>query len=245
PAAPSAAQRGGEPIPAGDGGPPSSSSPGEDGEPSQPGIVPPTGVQPPPPETKVRRVPFKHEEERAFKAYAGYLLPNPRHIKRLLNTYRLIRSLAEDDPDLLENPRHLIKWLILSSQWPFTVQRMAWGYQIGFESTNMRARRDALPDDQAKDLAQSPLLRKLYWYRMGNPNMRGDDSLADLPREAAVRRSQLDANNDILLHLIDNETLEDAIDETLLRKLRRYATAFHPAIDESAWELIVADLESK
>lgn len=58
-------------------------------------------------------------EVAAFGNFAKYLSPNPRRMKRIVNVYRvarlLPRSLTEDQR------RKLIKWVILSEQWPLRV----------------------------------------------------------------------------------------------------------------------------
>ena len=67
-------------------------------------------------------VPFTSDEQQAFELFADYLRPNPRHLKRLINLYRLIRTLgsAEREPLVLERPAAVLRWLIMWSQWPYT-----------------------------------------------------------------------------------------------------------------------------
>ncbi len=56
------------------------------------------------------------------------LRPNPRHVKRLINVHRLVRSPAEartaaSDSDayvVLSNPNATIRWLTITAQWPYT-----------------------------------------------------------------------------------------------------------------------------
>lgn len=64
---------------------------------------------------------FVELQWRAFDDFKSYLSRNPRRIKRIVNIYRLVHLLSEDI--VIQNPRRLIKWIILCEQWPF---RMAW-----------------------------------------------------------------------------------------------------------------------
>lgn len=73
------------------------------------------------PEQLKIEVTFTQVEQNAFATAAKYLSPNPRRIKRIVNIYRLARLLV---PNLSnENRTLLIKWVILSEQWPF---RISW-----------------------------------------------------------------------------------------------------------------------
>jgi len=64
---------------------------------------------------------FVAEQHKAFNDFKSFLSRNPRRVKRIVNIYRLVHLLSEDV--VLQNPRLLIKWIILCEQWPF---RMAW-----------------------------------------------------------------------------------------------------------------------
>lgn len=86
-----------------------------------------SAVEKPSPPGPARSVdPFTYREYQAFKALVPYLRPNPRHIKRLINVYRLVRSLAQlkDEKRVLDNPEATILVLLLCAQWPYTLQRM-------------------------------------------------------------------------------------------------------------------------
>lgn len=65
-------------------------------------------------------VPFTINERRAFRSIEEYLNPNPRHIKRLVNIYRLVRTLAlkRGLPIMSEHPEKVVLWLLLNQQWP-------------------------------------------------------------------------------------------------------------------------------
>ena len=69
---------------------------------------------------------FTKEETEAFAAITAYLRPNPRHLKRLVNVYRLVRAVAERraEPVVIEAPARTIRWLALCAQWPYTMRAM-------------------------------------------------------------------------------------------------------------------------
>lgn len=66
-------------------------------------------------------VALSKEEREAIKVYTADLIPNPRRIKRIVNTYRFARLLVPNFND--EQRAKLIRWIILTEQWPF---RTAW-----------------------------------------------------------------------------------------------------------------------
>lgn len=68
-------------------------------------------------------IPFQDTEHEAFARFAreGGLMHNPRRVKRIVNIYRIARILAGDLTS--ETREKLIKWVIISEQWPF---RAAW-----------------------------------------------------------------------------------------------------------------------
>jgi hypothetical protein len=69
---------------------------------------------------------FSEEELTAFQSLSRYIKPNPRYIKRLINVYRLVRTLAEyrGDQIVLQNPKKTIQWLMIAGQWPYTTHVM-------------------------------------------------------------------------------------------------------------------------
>ena len=72
------------------------------------------------------RVAFTYDELKAFQDVASFLRPNPRHIKRLVNVYRLVRSLAvaKNERAILDKPAATICWLVMCAQWPYTSHAM-------------------------------------------------------------------------------------------------------------------------
>jgi tyrosinase len=71
---------------------------------------------------EAQKTPFASDELQAFVGVAPYLRPNPRHIKRLINTYRLVRTLAQhaSEQTVLEHRTSVIHWLAVSAQWPYS-----------------------------------------------------------------------------------------------------------------------------
>ncbi|MBT3368993.1 MAG: hypothetical protein HN416_17760, partial [Nitrospina sp.] len=67
--------------------------------------------------------PFDEAELQAFENYSPFLSPNPRRAKRIVNVYRIARQLKSNLGALAPEAPTLIKWMILSEQWPF---RVAW-----------------------------------------------------------------------------------------------------------------------
>lgn len=75
---------------------------------------------------------FDIKDVSLMKSFSGYLAPNPRKIKRIVNIFRAVRLLALDS--LRMNPddsaimqKRLLLWIILIEQWPV---RMAWLLQV-------------------------------------------------------------------------------------------------------------------
>src|SRR5262249_15446210 len=99
----------------------------ETGQPSPPAAtLQGAGSRPALVETAEERVAFTDEEIAAFEELATFLEPNPRHLKRIVNVYRLVRSLAmvRNERFVLEDPAGTIRLLALAAQWPFTLSAM-------------------------------------------------------------------------------------------------------------------------
>lgn len=71
-------------------------------------------------------VDFTYDEFAAFERFVPYLRPNPRHLKRLVNVYRLVRALAraQDERLILDRPAVTIRWLVMWAQWPYASSAM-------------------------------------------------------------------------------------------------------------------------
>jgi hypothetical protein len=154
---------------------------------------------------------FSQAEIEAFRNLSRYLFKNPRHIKRLINTYSLIRMLAAraSEGTLITNaPEATLKWLILSSQWPLTAQVMLQSFQD--EIQNLRAGEQLANDDDA--------LGRLY----EKANQRISSS-AELQKE----RSKLDGDPILLKRLIGDGVR--VLTSKQLELFQVYSINFNPA----------------
>jgi KAP family P-loop domain/CHAT domain len=154
-------------------------------------------------------VPFTWAELQAFETLAPLLRPNPRHLKRLVNVYRLVRSLARarDDDVILGNPAQTIRWLVLWGQWPYTAHAMLrrledlldqWGSEIG------------------DDAPEGDPLRHLHEAILPELDPETRDRLDDETRKLQV-----------LLTVGDGGLTWDE-----LRRIRKYTVNFNPAVEE-------------
>ncbi|HJQ02669.1 MAG TPA: P-loop NTPase fold protein [Jatrophihabitans sp.] len=162
-------------------------------------------------ERKLRRsampeVLFTMDEQRAFELFVPYLRPNPRHLKRLINVYRLVRSLglAEQEPLMVEQPAAVLRWLIMWAQWPLT------------SSIMLRRLEDAAFSSEAGD----PLLDLL------DKAEKAIDS-SETDRKARADRDDDPAKLRGLLNVADCALSLDGI-----RRIRRYTVNFNPAVEE-------------
>lgn len=77
--------------------------------------------------TASHRISFTTSEIEAFQNLAPFMRRNPRHIKRLVNFYRLVRKLTEQQGEehlILDNPVAVISWVVICSQWPYSTNSM-------------------------------------------------------------------------------------------------------------------------
>ena len=140
---------------------------------------------------------------------------NPRHIKRLVNTFSLIRLLARSAPEsetILTAPETTLRWLIISSQWPVTAQVMLEEFD---NELQLRRVEQTLPDDD-------DALKRLYEKAKARFSDEANKALC-------AERDRLDS---------DPDTLENCIYANLgtltskrLDILRAYAINFNPAED--------------
>lgn len=155
---------------------------------------------------------FDPKETEAFYLLSKYLYRNPRHIKRLVNTFSLIRMLVShssriEDALVLNAPETMLKWLILSSQWPLTAQIMLYE----FENEVQASPYTPLPED---DDALTRLYEKAMRRLAANPDLRKE-------------RDRLDYDPDMLENLIrDGMTI---MTSRQLDLLRAFAINFNPA----------------
>ena len=157
-------------------------------------------------------VAFEYAEYEAFQAMTPYLRPNPRHIKRLVHVYRLVRSLAALKGDALvsENPRETIRWLMVAGQWPYTANSMLREF-----SGMLDEWRDEIPDTAPSG---DPLRHLLE---------------AVTPTLSVDRQRTLDDDPQLLRDLVEADD-DGALSWEQLRALRAYTVNFNPAVEEHA-----------
>jgi Cdc6-like AAA superfamily ATPase len=148
---------------------------------------------------------FSYEELQAFRNLTPFLKPNPRHLKRLVNIYRLIRALAIRSGSILQQkPGPTICWVILCAQWPYTAYLMLSCFEDLMREAN---------DESLK--TQNPLP---YLLTM-------TDKRIDL-----LQQKMLDHDPALLFRLV-NEAVEARMSWDDLRLIRRYTINFNPAIE--------------
>jgi KAP family P-loop domain len=155
-------------------------------------------------------VPFTYAEQEAFELFADYLRPNPRHLKRLVNVYRLVRSLARAQQErlILERPAATIRWLIMWSQWPYASLAMLERFEQLLDSRD---------DESSDNVPDSDVMLHLLDHveRAG----------LDPPT-----RERLDDDADELRKLLSVEGCGLTWDE--IRRIRRFTVNFNPAVEE-------------
>jgi hypothetical protein len=88
-----------------------------------------SGAAPEPPpatEEPASEALFEAVEVDGFRSLAPYIRSNPRHIKRLINVYRMVRTLAIGSgvDAILEDRELTIAWIVICAQWPYSVGAM-------------------------------------------------------------------------------------------------------------------------
>ncbi len=154
-------------------------------------------------------VPFTYTELQAFEAVTPFLRRNPRHLKRLINVYRLVRALArsKDDNLILTNPALTIRWLVMWSQWPCTAYTMLELYDKLFEQWG-----DKIEDHTTKGDPLPYLFNEATRWLGKETYDRFDDEHAKLGHLLAVTDSSL--------------TWED------LRRIQKYTVNLNPAVED-------------
>jgi hypothetical protein len=155
---------------------------------------------------------FTPAELEAFHLLSDYFLKNPRHIKRLINTYSLIRILAGRTPDgslVLKDPEATLKWLIINSQWPLTAQLMMEQFSLNKQTLKPG---EPLAED---DSVLPELLVKVQ------SSLEGDKTLLE-------RRDSLDGSPGELENLVQAGR---PLSSKQLDLLRTYSINFNPAIE--------------
>ncbi len=162
------------------------------------------------------QVAFTYDELKAFQGVAKFLRPNPRHLKRLVNVYRLVRSLAaaKNERAILDKPAATICWLVMCAQWPYTSHAMLW-WQFDKKLEEWGGSiPDAAPDGD-------PLLYLL-------------DQVSS--RLSIKEQRELDFDDPkSLRELLEREGERLTWDE--VRRIRQYTVNFNPAVEREIWEL--------
>ena len=163
-------------------------------------------IEPPVNRSPSTHIPFTYPELDAFQSLVGFLRPNPRHMKRLINVYSFARTLAKYKKQnaILDNPNTMIFWLVICGQWPYTMHAMLRHFdkisKNGIES---------LPD-------KNPLIYLL------------EEALKS-PQFSHDTQVKLDYDLDKLDQLLHEKgTL---LSWSQLRDLRQYTINFNPAIE--------------
>jgi hypothetical protein len=175
--------------------------------------TPPEPTPPPPGELQAgKSVPFTPDELKAFEDVASFLRPNPRHLKRLVNVYRLVRSLAaaKDERAILDKPAATIRLLVMCAQWPYTSYAMLSRFGEKLEEWDGRIPNEARAGD--------PLLYLL-----------GEVSPRLLSEEHRKLQRKFDEPPESLQHLLELEGGELTWQE--LQRVRQYTVNFNPAVE--------------
>jgi Cdc6-like AAA superfamily ATPase len=151
---------------------------------------------------------FTTEEIEAFQAFSHFLRPNPRHLKRLVNVYRLVRTLAEYESDdvILRNSVVAIHWLIMCGQWPYTANLM-----LQYFDNIIEQQKDGLIDLPQVDNSLIYLLEKVS------------------PQILKDKQMRIDYDPDLLVKFLQAQ--KTCLKWEELEKIRQYTVNFNPAIE--------------
>lgn len=160
----------------------------------------PAGERPP--------VPFTWGEYRAFETLTPYLRHNPRRLKRLVNVYRLVRTLAarEGNSIVYNDPLATIRWLALADQWPYTASAILHKFE-------------SLLDEWDEELSKAPAVDPLTYL-----------SEEIKPVLSTEKQRVLDDDAEVLKELV--ECPDGRLSWEQLVAMRRYTVNFNPAIEE-------------
>jgi Cdc6-like AAA superfamily ATPase len=154
---------------------------------------------------------FSDDEVTAFRAMTPFLRSNPRHVKRMVNVYVVVRSLrARQRPAEPLPAGALVRWLVTCGQWPYTCHHLL-------------ERFDEIDRDRTKRAQVQTLYEEFH-----------DDPLGELyrvwkPKLDGARLQKLDYDLDVLERLLAVEEGRLSWDE--LKTLRQYTINFNPAVE--------------
>ena len=149
---------------------------------------------------------FSRNEVDGFRELAPYIRSNPRHVKRLINVYRMVRTLAirRDVKEILGNSNLTISWIVICAQWPYSVSGMLRAFKSHAEAVDGGG---AYPEAEPLTFLHDAC----------------KDELSD------ELRRQLDGDLASLRPLLERTTM--SWEE--LRVLQAYTLNFNPAIEEA------------
>ncbi len=181
---------------------------------------PPQQQAPQQQEEAVSTLAFEPVEVQAFQSLSRFLRPNPRHIKRMTNVYRLVRVLANGRAKVMgKDPATVITWVVMCGQWPYTTYMMLESFERLYGQY----------DTKWADYPNEDPLKHLYTLAKKDT------------RFSLKKQKKLDFDSDILSDLFDhldknyrqrNQTNgEGWMSWEELEELRRYTINFNPAIE--------------
>jgi len=190
-------------------GPPPEPSPDQSSEEPTPRPTSPTDRYIPGGVQAEGAYPFTYDELRAFQELSPFLRRNPRHLKRVINVYRLVRWLAQAktpvaEQVILQNPDRTIAWLVMWSQWPYSAQLM------------LRRYRDLSRQADARNMNVSAPMLYLF-----------DAVGEELNRALSI---QFDDDRARLRELLDHGLSGLAWPE--IATMQRYTVNFNPAVED-------------
>lgn len=155
---------------------------------------------------------FEMPEKEAFVKFVPFMRPNPRHLKRLINIYRLVRILAINKREkfILENPSSVIRWLLICGQWPYTAHRMLYWFEKSQNDQNTK-----------KDKTINRDILK-YLFMKSKSEIISDEN-------KCRKRDKLDYKMNLLELLIEKS--DDMMNDQELIIIRKYTINFNPAIE--------------
>ncbi len=165
-------------------------------------------------------VAFSYEELEIFYQYVKFLRPNPRHLKRLVNVYRLVRTLAEYKKEtfILNNPDPTIRWLVICGQWPYTAYAMLYYFNEMLERLE-ETKGNVDPLKYLETNFQENPLKYLHQRVL---------SQFESNQDAKNKQKKLDHDLDLLRMLLNKDS---QLTWTELNTLSRYTVNFNPAVE--------------
>ncbi len=150
-------------------------------------------------------VSFRKEERDAFAKFTPFLSPNPRRVKRIVNIYRIVRLL---EPKAM--PECLIKWIILSEQWPYRTAWLMEQIENDFQTNGPFSREIHAPLKQVFDVVKSRVEAK-----------------------AAEVFASLDADRELFDKFITTEPILSVAD---VQAVRQFTFNLNPALQEDVFK---------